>query len=130
MSDGIKQPDLVAVVPKGGEDKGLDDVVVIRTELLDDNLAAFLLAGGVNVKGLLRLLDEFLDFSTNTETPNSSKGGVGILDPMEILQSWYRREGIEEFIERLRHDSRRARTTANAATVRESPQALGEGKDK
>jgi hypothetical protein len=130
MSDGTKQADLVAVVPKGGEDKGFNDVVVINTELLDDNLAAFLLAGGVDVKGLLTLLDEFLDFSTNTETPNNSNGGVGILDPMDILQSWYRREGIEEFIERLRHDSRRVRTTANAAAVRESPKALGEGKDK
>jgi hypothetical protein len=130
MSDGTKQADLVAVVPKGGEDKGFNDVVVINTELLDDNLAAFLLAGGVDVKGLLTLLDEFLDFSTNTETPNNSNGGVGILDPMEVLQSWYRREGIEEFIERLRHDSTRARTIANAATVRESPKALGKGKDK
>lgn len=120
---------LQAILHVNQSEKEFDDVVVIRTELLDDNLAAFLLAGGVNVNGLMRLLDEFLDFSTLTETPNNSKG-VGILDPMEVLQSWYRREGIEEFIERLRHDSRRARTTANAATVRESPKALGEGKDK
>ncbi|HLO43915.1 MAG TPA: hypothetical protein VK175_06245 [Leadbetterella sp.] len=109
---------LVVVKDKDAETASMPSVAV---ELLDDNLAAFLLAGGVDVKGLMALLNEYLDFTRAKE--NS-------FEPMEVLESWYRRDGIEDFIERLRHDSRRVGKAADAATVRESPKALGKGQDK
>lgn len=93
----------------------------VTAELLDDNLAAFLLAGGVDVGGLVRLLNEYLDFTRVKE--NS-------IEPMEVLGAWYLRDGIGDFIERLRHDSGRVGKAANAAEVRKSPEALGEGEDK
>jgi hypothetical protein len=98
-----------------------DTMATVTAELLDDNLAAFLLAGGVDVSGLVRLLNEYLDFTRVKE--NS-------IEPMEVLCAWYMRDGIGDFIERLRHDSGRVGKSANAAEVRKSPEALGEGEDK
>lgn len=98
-----------------------DTMASVSAELLDDNLAAFLLAGGVDVGALMRLLNEYLDFTRVKE--NS-------FEPMEVLSAWYSRDGIGDFIERLRHDSGRIGKAANAAEVRKSPEALGEGENK
>ena len=100
--------------------KDPQDNADVQAELLDDNLAAFLLSAGVDVGGLITLLNEFLEFTRVKE--NSS-------EPMEVLDAWYRRDGIEDFLNRLRHDRRTAGHAANAAAVRKSPKALGEGKD-
>ena len=110
MSDGV-----LAVVIKDPQDNA-----DVQAELLDDNLAAFLLAAGVDVGGLISLLNEFLDF---TRVKDNS------FEPMEVLDAWYRRDGIGDFIERLRHDRRTTGNAANAATIRKGQKALGEGKD-
>ena len=98
-----------------------DTMASVTAELLDDNLAAFLLASGVDVGGLVTLLNEYLDFTRVKE--NS-------IEPMEVLSAWYSRDGIGDFIERLSHDSGRIGKAANAAEVRKSPEALGKGEDK
>ncbi|MCP9764958.1 hypothetical protein [Lacihabitans soyangensis] len=69
-----------------GIDEGNEhEVEYIQTELLDDNLAAFLLAGGVDVKGLMTLLNEFLDFSSPSPSPGRNVGPPSPIGSGELV---------------------------------------------
>jgi len=100
------------VVPKGELAK---IVQVVDAEMEDGNLAKYLDKNGVNSKLLIGLLMEFVEFTARNENER---------EPLEVLQGFYDCEAIEDFIERLKHDTRKVGKATNAASVGEGTKAV------